>query len=93
MAKSFEEMLEEVEAITRYHGSPLYCFYIGDDGKIEFRHLTRDDLFDYDEGDFIQNSFGVAMFETKAEGLKYLSEEQPALLKLTQGSAEDFIDK
>lgn len=94
MSKSFDEMLEEVEAIGKYHGSPLYCFRIGDDGKVEFRHLTRDDiLFDYDKSEFVQNSFGeVALFETKQEALKWMSENQPALLKLMTGTAEDFVD-
>lgn len=88
--KDFQKILDEVAQVSKHYGTPLYCFHIDDKGIIEFRHMTRDDLLGRDESDFVQNSFGVAMFETKVEALQYLSEEQPAILKILIAQKPDL---
>lgn len=88
----FQEMLDQMRTIGKYNNSPLWCFYIEDNGQIEFRHRSRDDLLGADKSNYILRYGDVAMFETKAEALQYLSEEQPALLRLMSGNAADFVD-
>lgn len=87
--KISQESLDEVAAVSRYYGMPLYCLYIGDNCRITFKHLNRDDLMDYDKEEFIQQYGDVAMFETKQEALEYLAEEQPALIKLLDVGKSD----
>lgn len=92
MAKTFEEILEEVGQVGRYYGSPMYCFRIDDKGIIEFMHLTRDDLLGCDTSAYVRNSHEVAMFETKQEAMVYLSEEQPAILRILLAQKPDLAD-
>ncbi len=80
--KDFQKILDEVRQVSYHYGTPMYCFHIDDKGIIEFRHITRNNLLGSDKSAYVQDSFGVAMFETKAEALKYLEEEKPALFKI-----------
>lgn len=90
--KDFQKTLDEVGRIGRYYCSPMYCFHIDDKGIIEFRHMSRDDLLGRDESEFVNDLFGVAMFDTKQEALKYLSEEQPAVLRILIAQKPDLAD-
>lgn len=92
--KVSQKTLDVVKAISEHYGTPLYCFYLNDNGKIVFRSLTRNDLLEVKESEFIQDSIGnVAMFETKQEALEYLRDNQPVLLKLVEVKAEDLVEE